>query len=481
MSLRPLALLVALLLLATPAIAADIAFTVTMSEPVIVTGQPQIAVDVGGAAKQATYRSGSGTSALTFAYTVQQGDFDADGITLSPSISLPTGSSITDLAGNPLSNTSFTAPSTSGLKVETYTAAFTSTSNPAAISFTISKAPGSGSFSYAITSGGGPGEVSGSGSLTGSTQAVSGVDVSALAAGTLTLSVTVSNASGTGAPRTDTLTPGFTGALDGLPAAAAAFSVRRLRGAYTGPLLRVQRASDNLEQNIGATVGGNLDTSALSSFCSSTSCFVSTWFDQSGNGQDATALAPSLQPRLVNSGAIETEGSRPALRYLGGGEVLALPMQADRTAAYSLNAVARCADTSVNRHVLGDRGMFAPGSGRLVRAVAGGGSYGAGNLSGGGVTLTGSTAQQRVITVLSSLASMSGALDGAFAAGSTNSAYLASSTSPLWVGGGGNGQSGSGDWLGTISEVTVYTITMDTTTRQTLERSQGSYFGLSVQ
>jgi hypothetical protein len=50
--------------------------------------------------------------------------------------------------------------------------------------------------------------------------------------------------------------------LDGLNSAAA-YSLRKLRSAYTGPAIRVRRSSDNAELNIGFTANGDLDTTAL--------------------------------------------------------------------------------------------------------------------------------------------------------------------------------------------------------------------------
>ena len=48
----------------------EIAVTVGFSDPVVVTGTPQLALNSGGTA---TYSSGSGTSTLTFTYTVAAG------------------------------------------------------------------------------------------------------------------------------------------------------------------------------------------------------------------------------------------------------------------------------------------------------------------------------------------------------------------------------------------------------------------------
>ena len=309
---------------AAQAAASDIAFTVTMSEPVIVTGQPQIAVDVGGAAKQAAYRSGSGTSTLTFAYTVQSGDFDADGITLSPSISVPTGSSITDLAGNPLSNTSFTAPNTTGLKVQTYTASFDAAitnANAGGVSFTISKLPNvagnSYSYSYTISSANGGSVGATDVSYSASSVTVSNIDLSGLAMGELTLTVTVKGPSGTGTPVIAKTTPSFISRpLDNLPAAATAYSVRQLSSAYSGPLLRVRRASDSQQKDVWADLTGALSLSSLTSFCGTGYCFISTWYDQSGNNKHATPPAGG-EPRIVNAGVVELLGSKPAVRYFG--------------------------------------------------------------------------------------------------------------------------------------------------------------------
>ena len=244
-ALRHLPWLAAALLLpcAAPSFAATLNFTVNASEAVTVTGTPRLAIDVGGVTRYATYASGTGTTALSFAYAVQPGDFDANGITLASPVDL-NGGNITDIAGNPASNLAFTLPDASALKVQTYTVAFTTSpitsANANAVAFTIAKAPAGATFNYTITSSGGAGSVTGSGTSSGTSHTVSGVDVSALPTGTLTLSVTVSSAAGgTGAARTNSTTPTLTArALDGL-SPAAAYSTRRLRSAYAGPLLQV--------------------------------------------------------------------------------------------------------------------------------------------------------------------------------------------------------------------------------------------------
>jgi hypothetical protein len=114
------------------------------------------------------------------------------------------------------------------------------------------------------------------------------------------------------------------GLLDSYPNAAAAYSLRKLRAAYTGSAIRVRRSSDNTETNIGFTALGNLDESALTSFCSSTNGFVTTWYDQSVNGYDATQTTAANQPQIVNNGSILLDNGKPTIKFDGTNDQLNL-------------------------------------------------------------------------------------------------------------------------------------------------------------
>jgi hypothetical protein len=114
----------------------------------------------------------------------------------------------------------------------------------------------------------------------------------------------------------------FVPLLDVYPNAAAAYSLRKLRSAYTGSAIRVRRASDNTEQNIGFTALGGLDTTTLTSFCSGTNGFVKTWYDQSGNGRDATQTTAANQPQIVSSGSVILQNSKPCLDFDGSNDTL---------------------------------------------------------------------------------------------------------------------------------------------------------------
>lgn len=105
--------------------------------------------------------------------------------------------------------------------------------------------------------------------------------------------------------------------LDLFPGAILALSSsRRLRSAYSGSCIRVRRLSDNAEQDIGF-LGDQLDTAALTTFCSATEGRVVTWYDQSGSGANAVQATWSRAPTIYLSGAVQTINSTPALYFPG--------------------------------------------------------------------------------------------------------------------------------------------------------------------
>ena len=113
----------------------------------------------------------------------------------------------------------------------------------------------------------------------------------------------------------------FTGLLDTYPNASVAYSLRKLRAAYTGSAVRIRRSSDNAEQNIGFANGGNLDTTALTAFCGAGNGFVTTWYDQSGNGNNLRQTTAANQPQIVSSGSVLTINTKPYLYFTSQGEM----------------------------------------------------------------------------------------------------------------------------------------------------------------
>jgi hypothetical protein len=96
--------------------------------------------------------------------------------------------------------------------------------------------------------------------------------------------------------------------LDQYPGAAAAYSLRKLRTAYTGAAIRVRRASDNSQIDIGFNGSGALDTTLITTFCGVSEGFITKWYDQSGNSRDGLQLTNSLQPRIYFGTTINING-----------------------------------------------------------------------------------------------------------------------------------------------------------------------------
>jgi len=124
--------------------------------------------------------------------------------------------------------------------------------------------------------------------------------------------------------------PSFTGLLNESygSGAAAAYGTRRLNGNYSGACMTIRRASDGTTQAIGF-VGEEIDESAITTFCTGTSCTVQVWHDQSqtggtGSGNDAEQTTPANQPTIYTGGQLVKEGGRLALDFDGSNDLLAL-------------------------------------------------------------------------------------------------------------------------------------------------------------
>ncbi|MBO6766642.1 DUF4347 domain-containing protein, partial [Maricaulis sp.] len=137
------------------------------------------------------------------------------------------GQDIQDLLTNPLSNTTPTGANESYTVDNTAPVGFSVSfdqdpvtgASESAVSFTFAGGEVSADYSYTISSDGGGTNVTGSGTLAGATDQITGIDVSGLGDGTLTLSVTLTDGAGNASgAQTDTATkdtnlPGFSKAF----------------------------------------------------------------------------------------------------------------------------------------------------------------------------------------------------------------------------------------------------------------------------
>lgn len=137
--------------------------------------------------------------------------------------------------------------------------------------------------------------------------------------------------------------------LDLYPNAAAAYSLRKLRNAYTGSAIRVRRSSDNSEQDIGF-VAGNLDTTSLTTFCGAGNGFVTIWYDQSTGSFDAKQTTAINQPQIVSSGSVLTTNGKPSVSFDGTNDFLGFS---------NLNFAASNYNSFVGKRGVSGRRMFA--------------------------------------------------------------------------------------------------------------------------
>ncbi|MCF6406970.1 Ig-like domain-containing protein [Chitinophaga filiformis] len=120
-------------------------FKVRYNEPAIVdqtAGTPYINLIIGLDAVQVPYIGGTGTSELTFRYTVQQGEMDMDGISVQPLVQNNSGS-IKDALGNDASTSLQNVANTTLVRVNT--------SIPSVTLSTVTPMPTNGAFTVTAT------------------------------------------------------------------------------------------------------------------------------------------------------------------------------------------------------------------------------------------------------------------------------------------------------------------------------------------
>lgn len=262
--------------------------------------------------------------------------------------------------------------------------------------------------------------------------------------------------------------------LDSAPNVAAAYSLRQLRGTYSGPAITVRRSSDDAELAIGFDGSGNLNTSALLAFVGAGSGYVSRWFDQSGFGRDLVQPTTSLQPLVVQSGSVVTRSGRPAIYAMLGTQMSVNPANwlVSGNGDRALNAVMTRNSETVFAVWSGDhdnnRAFGIDLSGYLLYAPY---TYGEGDTVSDAIP----TGVTNIVTAIRDGGTSSGFLNGALR-GSNSQAITTDPTFGLGIGTRPDGAEVDG-WY---SEIIYFSAAISTSGRQSLEHDQGSWFGLTV-
>lgn len=154
--------------------------------------------------------------------------------------------------------------------------------------------------------------------------------------------------------------------LDGFTTPTGAYGFRKLRSAYAGPAIRIRRTIDNAELDINflgftSFTGAPWDEAAAVAHCAATSCFVVTWYDQSGNARHITQATAANQPQLI----FNCNGNLPCMRTAVATQLLAT------AATYTPASAVASVSAVVNRRVsAGGCQWVRNGSGSFSRLVA---------------------------------------------------------------------------------------------------------------
>ena len=218
--------------------------------------------------------------------------------------------------------------------------------------------------------------------------------------------------------------------------------------------------------------------------------FVTTWYDQSGNGRNATQTTAGNQPRIVNSGALEALNGKPEIRFDGVNDYLAAasPLIGTTHSLFILftPTIENEFGTVFGQWKSGENGRF-----YVIANQESAGPISAGRLNVANTTATGGNgtnglaadvAISNTPTLITSISTTGSEQWKLFKNGTEwDSATITS----VYTGvnsaiGSLNGTGSLLPFDGTVSELISFPSVLSTTDRQLLERNQGTYYSITV-
>lgn len=249
---------------------------------------------------------------------------------------------------------------------------------------------------------------------------------------------------------------------------SVAYSLRLLKSSYSGNAIKVRRSSDNTESDIGFTNTGVLNEAALLSFVGNGDGYVTTWYDQSGNGRNLANTTVSAQPQIVTSGVVYKQNNRPAIFSILGSQYRLFVTPSSPIVSNYMSLVGQSGTSNGQYSAF----MQQAGPSAYLRLNP---SNNFEVFASGTNTITTTTPQTSSNLVIYSALMQSGTL---FANGSligtTSGGTSIGSTAPMYV---FNAPGGTFPLNGSISELILFPSTVD---RTILELNQGSYYGIII-
>lgn len=157
-----------------------------------------------------------------------------------------------------------------------------------------------------------------------------------------------------------------------------AYSLRKLRTLYTGDCIEVYNGTSYAD--IGFDSNNVLDLTALASHCGSNDGFVSKWYSQSSVSNTASVTGSDVMPQIYDgsAGAVLTENSKPAVKYVTGYNRLTLTDSFTLSDAHFFNVSSRYGDR---------RGLWSGSGNKYVAQAGNTGDAGTGDLYSNGQNL----------------------------------------------------------------------------------------------
>lgn len=137
--------------------------------------------------------------------------------------------------------------------------------------------------------------------------------------------------------------------LDEFSGAAAGYSLQRISKSATN-VIRARREADNAEQDFTAE---EIFAGDLGTWASSTNAYVTTWYDQSGNGQHATQTTSTQQPKVIDNGSVILDSNGYAtIEFDGSNDNLVMPFATGSNSAHLMSAVCEPVNNSTNQFLI---------------------------------------------------------------------------------------------------------------------------------